>query len=552
MKKLCLIILLYLSYSGVSQEEITPYVSVVEHSTIKKWINNSKVVFDDQGIVKQNGSYHPLSIMQYGVFSYHAFYETNDSSYYHGCINQFHYFLDTAKTNLIHDGHSLGLPYTFNYKDLKQPWYSGMTQGYALSYVLRYYELTQDERALEIAPKIANMLLVPVREGGTLGKTPEGLNWIEEYPGSSQKPEVLNGFINGWIGLFEYCQRFSDDTLAHRIMNETYDALKATLSKYDTADWTKYDRGNSPVDTKYMRYEITEMLHLYQLTGDEQFKKQMMLWSSFVYNKFITANNTHFKRPHYNFSVPTQTVNETEVPTIQYENLLSPFHVAGVSCDGCAYDSVALAVFQGTISETVLDSTTSSKKRKYSFKLNFVDTIIADVLKLNFANGVLLGTSLKIYYYDLSKEKLKRFKEFEIAGDVNSTTIIFEDPLETNLLEIRIQYKNEHRGLDIIAAELINTEDEKVPMFAHHKSEPFEVKSSEINVTIPFLNSPYAVTFYKFAPTEQGLGGVKWETANTFVGAETTLTANPGFIQFLTVFEVDGIKSGMSKIIVTN
>jgi hypothetical protein len=125
--------------------------------------------------------------------------------------------------------------------------------------------------------QIAAFMLRMKENGGTLGRTPEGYLWIEEYPNSKNAPQVLNGFINGLIGLAEYLEVFPGDTAAKRVHTESYNALVKTLHKYDTPDWTHYSRTNKRVTNQYMRYEIAQMQHLFVYYGDSTFYRQMMI-----------------------------------------------------------------------------------------------------------------------------------------------------------------------------------------------------------------------------------------------------------------------------------
>lgn len=106
-------------------------------------------------------------IAQYGMLAYYEFQKSKDSLYYWQITDQIKYFKDTSMVDIIMNGKGMGLPYTFNYKDMKANWYSGMTQGYATSFLLRYFDLTKDSTILPIIDKIIYLLISPVEEGGT-------------------------------------------------------------------------------------------------------------------------------------------------------------------------------------------------------------------------------------------------------------------------------------------------------------------------------------------------------------------------------------------------
>jgi heparosan-N-sulfate-glucuronate 5-epimerase len=132
--------------------------------------------------VTQKGEYHALTISFYGIMNYEDFIITGDSACYQRVINQFRYFQDSSRVIYIDSAKGMGLPYHKQAYDLKPIWYCGMTQGVALSFLARYYLLTRNEDALHKMKQVAYFMLRPQEKGGTLGRTPEGYLWIEEYP----------------------------------------------------------------------------------------------------------------------------------------------------------------------------------------------------------------------------------------------------------------------------------------------------------------------------------------------------------------------------------
>ncbi|MDH4473970.1 MAG: D-glucuronyl C5-epimerase family protein [Fluviicola sp.] len=285
--------------SNAIGQQLLPYESLT-HFDVEKYSKQYERTFDTNGIIVQKKEYHALTIGFYGIMNYDAFKQTGDSLYYRRVINQYNYFKDTSKLIFFND-QSLGLPYRFEFKGLKEPWYSGMTQGVAASFLLRYYDLTKDKEALRLSKQLINFMLKPESEGGTIGRTKEGELWIEEYPNLTSSKSVLNGFINGLIGLKEYCMYFPDDQFAASIHDSCYAALFHSLDKYNTANWTNYSRNSGPVTNSYMRYELEEFDHLYSMYHDVRLRDQMRIWAMFSLGKF--DNELKFlKRPKYDFA----------------------------------------------------------------------------------------------------------------------------------------------------------------------------------------------------------------------------------------------------------
>lgn len=290
----------FMAGTKVHAQELPRYSCVSKQFNSSQWMNQYQRKYDAKGVVTQKGQYHPLSIAFYGIMNYDDYLLSKDTTAYRHILNQFRYFLSDSNLTWIDERKGAGLPYRTNFKDLKAPWYSGMTQGVAISFMLRYHALTKDARALELAQKFAYFMLKPADKGGTIAKTPEGDTWIEEYPNSKQSQQVLNGFINGLIGLYEYTLYFPKDTLAKRIHDESFSAMLRAFPIYDTHEWTNYNRNSSAVTNQYMRYQLTQLDHLFEIYKEQKLMRQMKIWSFFAHQKF-DKELKFYKNPIYQF-----------------------------------------------------------------------------------------------------------------------------------------------------------------------------------------------------------------------------------------------------------
>jgi len=314
MKKNFVLILFLLNICfGCFTQKLTEYITFSKHVDIEKYLSYNSRNFDPQGIILEKGKYHPLTISFYGIMACENYAKHKDSISYTRLKNQFNFFIDTTKIHLKNQNTEMGLPYNFNFSDLKAPWYSGMTQGAGISFMLRYYEITKDERAKTIAKQLCSFMLKEASKGGALGKTPENDWTIEEYPNSKNNSHVFNGFIIGLIGLYEYTLYFPEDTFAVRIHNECYEGLFNTLERLDTPTWTKYNRNNRDISNFYIRFQLNEFEHLYRMYNDKRFLHQMMIWGMMAYNKFDTQVKFH-TYPNFQYSV-NMVENESAIKT---------------------------------------------------------------------------------------------------------------------------------------------------------------------------------------------------------------------------------------------
>lgn len=297
---ICLYFLPFLNLATV--KETLPAYESFGHFEPGKYTTQYKRTFDEHGVVMQDRQYQPLTICIFGIMSYDAFMTTGDSAHYYNAVNQYAYFADTTHLSYSDSNQSVGLPYNYTFHDMNPPWFSGMTQGTAVSYLLRYYALTKNTAALELSKKLMHLLLKKEFNGGTIGRTPEGGMWIEEYPISRQRKSVMNGFINGWIGVYEYCLLFPDDRAATTVRDSCYLEMISNVHRYDTPDWTLYSRDGLPVSNSYMRYQLEEFDHLYSLVGDIRLRNQMRIWSRQAMGK-SDEDILFLKHPQYEFAM---------------------------------------------------------------------------------------------------------------------------------------------------------------------------------------------------------------------------------------------------------
>jgi hypothetical protein len=184
---------------------------------------------------------------------------------------------------------ALFFPYEFNNKlkgkkpgekliYVKAPWYSGMAQGHALSVFSRLYCLTKKKEYLEIARKIFKSFLIIERKNGPwiVYVDKRSYLWIEECP-VPEKVTILNGFIFGIYGIYDYYQATKDE-LSKALFQAAVTTVKRHLHLFrNKGDRSWYSLGNSHKTTiTYHNVHISQLKMLYSMTGDEFFKN--MAW----------------------------------------------------------------------------------------------------------------------------------------------------------------------------------------------------------------------------------------------------------------------------------
>ena len=508
-------------------QELTRYICNVERIITTEFINSR--TFDSEGIIKSKGRYHPLSIAQFGISTYYNFLDTGDSTYYHHCMNQIKYFKDESKLVSLFDGEGIGLPYNYNYRELKAPWYSGMTQGYAISFLLRYYELSKDESILPIIEKIAYVLMMPQELGGTISISKEGCTWIEEYPNRKSSPQVLNGFINGMIGLYEYTLFFPNDQKALRIFNESYECLKISLEHYDTPTWSTYNRAGQSIRNTYLRYQIYEMEQLYEIFEDPIFDAQRRIWSVFASLKFLPAND---KLRKYKNHITSSIVQKKD--SLFFSKPIAPLY-------SCSNENIEIQTFYSLknlnkylVKRKIKKPKATTKENYYLLTNTGTDTI--DFINLNLSASI--DEKFIISFYNVENSKLIEANPKYYINDNNLE--IYNGQTSINQIVIKVSLKKKIKPIKLDTLLTYNTQIDKPPFFIYQISKKYKLSANETQkVILPALNTNNVMIFYKSADTEPKLKTKKWKAVNRLMPDQTLTPSKTEVYEFLIVANWD-------------
>jgi len=167
------------------------------------------------------------------------------------------------------------------YTDLPSPWPSGMTQGLAISSLLRAYFFTNDIKFLDTAKKACDYLDVDVSNNGVKRNfVLDGVGGFiyEEYP-KAKLSGVLNGYITSILGVYElslvvpsYCEQLNDNLLN----------LKQIIPLYDTGFWSNYSLDGNIDSGFYHRYVVKQLKALEVI--DIEFEEYRIRFESYQQN----------------------------------------------------------------------------------------------------------------------------------------------------------------------------------------------------------------------------------------------------------------------------
>jgi heparosan-N-sulfate-glucuronate 5-epimerase len=175
-----------------------------------------------------------MGIAQWGLGAYEHFLHSADERWLAAATATGEYLLSRQGR----DGawlHQRPYPHTFH---LDPPWPSAMAQGECASLLVRLHGATGDERFADAARQALAPFAIDSSTGGVRAVL-DGRPFYEEYP--TQPPSyVLNGGIFALWGLLDVAVGLGD-AAAGRDFEAGVDALAATIDRWDTGWWSRYD-----------------------------------------------------------------------------------------------------------------------------------------------------------------------------------------------------------------------------------------------------------------------------------------------------------------------
>lgn len=240
--------------------------------------------FDEDGIPfcgnGANRNYFPINIAQFG-FILHAEYLNSKNedtlSLLGRCVDKLTSLATITDNDCV---------WWHNYTELKYsipaPWSSAMAQGEIISLFLRYYQISKEEKYLELSKKAFNFLKNDVSDKGVRRYDQNGDLWFEEYP-SNPSSYVLNGFIYTLFGLFDLYRVTGDQNVKEDI-DACIVTLKKNLHRFDAGYWSYYDLLKKELVRFYYQknVHVPQLEALYILTKKEIFAHYANKWKKTV------------------------------------------------------------------------------------------------------------------------------------------------------------------------------------------------------------------------------------------------------------------------------
>ena len=161
--------------------------------------------------------------------------------------------------------------------------YSSMTQGEAMSALVRAYSVTKEQRYLDAAKDAFKLFKTPIAEGGVTDFSNNNIVF-EEFP--SQKNSVLNGWIFSIFGLYDYLL-VAEDIEMKTMLDKSVETLSKTFSRYHLSYWSLYDLTGRMTSPFYHNLHIGQVKALSLSFNYPIFHEHYVSWSRYQKNIFF-------------------------------------------------------------------------------------------------------------------------------------------------------------------------------------------------------------------------------------------------------------------------
>jgi hypothetical protein len=139
---------------------------------------------------------------------------------------------------------------------LTPPWWSGLTDSYALILLLRAYDVFKDEKYIEAANKLYKSVLSPIEAGGSVNKIENSI-WIEEYVDPRAPPNEMSRVLNGMVYSFKGISAYeSANNIKDGKSTDLRGSIQKNAIKFNRGFWSDYDLLGNQANLKYHKIHV--------------------------------------------------------------------------------------------------------------------------------------------------------------------------------------------------------------------------------------------------------------------------------------------------------
>lgn len=462
------------------------------------WEKDPNRKLDKDGIIMDKGNYHPVNLFQYAIYNFDKYRLTKDTACKTKFLNQAKFLFDTARYKTFDDG-MIGFPYNITFRDLKPTWYSALAQSEGIMVMIRYYYLTKDIRALNKIFSMLDFMLKDQKDGGTFTKLNDSSVWLEEYPNSKSKPEVINGFVTSIIALNEYCHMFPDDKETKKILEQCIQTHKKRAYMYDKGNGILYDQGEKQqVGAWYMKFQVVQMEQMYDMFKDPFYKQLNYLYAYYAYNLRIT-NMTGCLLNDTNYSSPAIRGDNNIKSNGYTRDLLTPDQVTEVKGGAKMLNQQLIKnIFDGSTSSSYTIRNHDSIPQPLTITAKFKNPFKANRMNVTYAGDVGDISNYNFEYVSNDNSDFKQLKYLTDKKTIRDYTYDF--PITTiSGIKLTIDDTSHKRNISICEINFQNKDAVVPTVFSHLVIDSLAVPSKNFKLSFEAKDVTDYVIYYKLA-----------------------------------------------------
>lgn len=265
----------YLEVQG-SAEKLCPYpVGMSAYLTLPD------CTFDPAGIplCANPGRYHPTLVAQYALAHWNHYLKVHEDRHCSIFLAQARWFVE-HKMGINDNAAGWPIPFPHSKNPGRDLWLSASVQGFALSVLMRAYQLTSEEAFLELARLTTRTFVQDILDGGVCAPVGEDGVFFEDtavYPATHN----FSGFVFALFGLYDYVA-VTEDTTIRGIIERSLSTMHILLDEFDTGFWICADLLHRQLVSPTELLLHAELLSaLATISGSEHCSKFSLRWRKY-------------------------------------------------------------------------------------------------------------------------------------------------------------------------------------------------------------------------------------------------------------------------------
>ncbi|WP_338250794.1 D-glucuronyl C5-epimerase family protein [Dictyobacter halimunensis] len=223
--------------------------------------------------------YHPTTIAEYALACWNVYLYTKAEKYRDAFMSQVNWLIE-HESPLAGGAGGWPIPFAVPAYNALPMWLSALTQGIVLSVLIRAYQLTDEERFLQVARRTVRTFERDIRDGGVASQIGASGIFFEEVA-VEPASHVLNGYILALFGLYDYVFCTGDSTI-DALIQRSLTALHDLIADFDLGYWSLYDlHFRTPATLYYHALHVTLMEALVQITQCEHCAALASQWDRY-------------------------------------------------------------------------------------------------------------------------------------------------------------------------------------------------------------------------------------------------------------------------------